>query len=178
MEWIRKEIDDVTGESIGTCDNDHFIAFIVPLVLLMLIPSLLTFVMSYKTKDVDDVYAESYWIFIMVLVQLEVTLFALPMVAILRNSSSNDAKSIGLTLLIWTFPMSTLVLIIGPKVGAFYRAKWGMSSETQGPKRGERASGGVRISGLNSGTGQHVSSEERHAAASSEISESIPSANL
>lgn len=147
LTWTREELNEDTGESIGRCDCDSLLAFGVPLVLLMLIPSILTLIMTWKTKDIDDVYCESYWIFVMIVVQLEVIVFALPMVSVLRSVSSTDATFIGLAILIWTFPMSTLLLIIGQKALAFYRAKMGID-ENRRRKRGEKIPFGVRVSGL------------------------------
>jgi hypothetical protein len=146
MVWKRDEIDSVTGESIAKCESDHFVAFITPLVILMLLPSLLTAFMAWKTKDVDGSYSESYWISIMIVVQLEVILIALPMISLLRDISSN-ARYVGFVFLIWTFPMSTLLLIFGPKVVAHYQATHGNGDVRQRSKRGEVGQG-VRVSGL------------------------------
>ena len=70
--WERTEIDPVTGESIGRCRGDHTAAFLVPVGIICVIPTVLTGVMAWKTSDVDDVYSESKWIFTLILVQLQV----------------------------------------------------------------------------------------------------------
>jgi hypothetical protein len=145
MTWKRVETDSVTGESIAECQSDHFAAFMIPLVLLMLLPSLLTAVMAWKTKDIDGAYSESYWICIMNVVQLEVILFAVPMIILLRDVST-DARYIGFIFLIWTFPMSTLLLIFAPKVVAHYQATHGNGDVQRKSMRGEVQ--GVRVSGL------------------------------
>jgi hypothetical protein len=145
MTWKRVEIDSVTGESIGECQSDHFAGFIIPLVVLMLLPSLLTAVMAWKTKDIDGSYSESYWICIMNVVQLEIILVAVPMIIVLRDVST-DARYIGFILLIWTFPMSTLLLIFVPKVVAHYEATHGSGDVQHKSKRGEVQ--GIRVSGL------------------------------
>ena len=97
-------------------------AFLAPLIVVMLIPTLLTELMAWKTRDIEEEYAESRWIFIMILVQFEVIIFAVPMIVLLRDVST-DARYIGYVFLIWTFPMSAIVLIIGPKVLAFLGMK-------------------------------------------------------
>ena len=81
----------------------------------------------------------------MVLVQCEVILFAAPMFALLRDVST-DGRYVGFVLLIWTFPMSTLGLIIGPKIGAFRRARRGNVPDRR-KKRGS-SSGKVHVSGV------------------------------
>lgn len=145
MTWERSETDSVTGESTAKCQSDHFAAFMVPLVFLMLLPSLLTTVMAWKTKDIDGSYSESYWILIMNIVQLEIILVAVPMIILLRDVS-RDARYIGFILLVWTFPMSTLLLIFVPKVIAHYQATHGSGDVQRKSKRGEVQ--GIRVSGL------------------------------
>jgi hypothetical protein len=57
LTWMqpgREETNALSGESIGECSTDHMVAFLVPLVVLMLIPTVLTGFMAWKTKDVDD----------------------------------------------------------------------------------------------------------------------------
>jgi gamma-aminobutyric acid type B receptor len=72
LEWERVEVDKATGDSIGECTSENMKAFVVPLALVMLVPMVLTGVMAWKTKDVDGAYAESWWIFVLFLVQLQV----------------------------------------------------------------------------------------------------------
>ena len=72
--WERVEIDNVSGETIGRCRGDHTAAFLVPVGIICIIPTILTAIMAWKTNDVDDVYSESKWIFTLILVQLQVCL--------------------------------------------------------------------------------------------------------
>lgn len=76
MQWRRVQVNSETGETIGRCDSEHFAAFLIPLVLIMIIPTVLTMIMAWKTKDIDGSYSESYWISVMVIVQLEVIFIA------------------------------------------------------------------------------------------------------
>ena len=75
------------------------------------------------------------------LVQVEVMLVSVPVISILRDSST-DGRYIGFAVMLWVFPMSTLVLIMVPKVLAFYRGP-----EEHKRKRGELK--GVQVTGLN-----------------------------
>lgn len=50
LEWVRVELDDVTGESIGQCDSDTMVYYIIALGVVMIIPSALTAIMAFKTK--------------------------------------------------------------------------------------------------------------------------------
>jgi hypothetical protein len=85
LHWDRIEINSLTGESIGRCQNDHFGAFLWPLVTLMLVPTIMTAIMAWKTNDVDSEFAESYWIFILIIVQIEVIVLGVPVVILLRD---------------------------------------------------------------------------------------------
>jgi hypothetical protein len=61
--WDRVEINDATGESIGECTcSTNFTPFVIPLIILVVIPAFSTAFMAWKTIDVDDQYAESKWI--------------------------------------------------------------------------------------------------------------------
>jgi gamma-aminobutyric acid type B receptor len=146
MHWVREETNEVTGESIGQCQSNNMVAYVIPLVIVMLIPTALTAYMAWRTKDVDEEFSETHWIFIMVLVQCEVILFAVPMISLLRDVST-DGRYIGFVLMMWTFPMSTLLLIVGPKVLAFRRARAESSGGRKQQKRG-RSLGVVHVSGL------------------------------
>lgn len=140
--WTRVEIDDVTGESIGQCNSEHFAAYIIPLIILMMIPTCLTAMMAWKTMDVDEAYAESKWIFSMILVQLEIVVVAVPVIFILRDVST-DGRYLGFMFLLWIFPMSTLLFIFLPKYLAYRNYKPGGQGKTA--KRGQR--NGVVVSG-------------------------------
>lgn len=140
FKWERTEIDDLTGESIGRCKGEHTAAFLVPVGIICLIPTLLTCIMAWKTSDVDDLYSESKWIFTLVLVQLQVIVVGAPVVAILQDVSTNG-RYIGLILIIWTFPMSSMGLIMAPKMMAVRRAISGTGNH--GTTRGSRGQGSV-----------------------------------
>lgn len=141
IQWIRLEIDADSGASIGRCECDHAAAFSTILIILMVIPTLLTEVMAWKTRDIDGAYAEGWYIFVLILVQLEVLIVAVPVVVILSDVST-DGRYFGMTLLVWLLPLSTLLLIMGPKVHAVHFRK---ENDRSSIKRGQRT--GVRVSG-------------------------------
>lgn len=72
LEWERVLIDSDTGESIGRCTSDSFGAFIWTLAILMFIPMVLTGMMAWKTHDVDAIYSDTFWIGVLIVVQIEV----------------------------------------------------------------------------------------------------------
>jgi len=109
LTWVRVEVDNITLESIGECTSDHYGAFVAPLAVLIVISMGVTGYFAWKTKDVDNAYTESRWIFILFLVQLEVIVIATPIV---------------------------VLLIILPKYTAYRRAIRGVDKEVQ-LKRGQ-----------------------------------------
>ena len=66
----------------------------------MVVPTLLTFLMAYKTKDVSDAFSsEAKWIWFLIIVQLEVVIVATPTVILLRDVST-DGCYLGLTFIL------------------------------------------------------------------------------
>lgn len=59
---------------------------------------------------------------------------------------STDGKFIGLVLLLWSMPVSTILLIMLPKIVTHYKVEHGI--RTDHSVRGSR--GGGRVSGMNS----------------------------
>lgn len=181
--WTRVEINDVTGESIGECSCERFAAYIVPLLILMLIPTVLTALMAWKTMDVDEAYAESRWIFTLILVQLEVVVIAVPLVFILRDVSTGG-RYLGSMFMLWVFPMSTLILIFLPKYAAYRKTLDNNARSVRGQRTGGVAVSGVALSipkesyisnkgGTNSGTSSSVPTHSTsEASIPQEVSES------
>lgn len=146
--WERIEIDSLSGESIGQCKGDTTIYFLIPVLVLALIPTLLTCVMAHKTSDVDDLYSESKWIFTLVCVQVQVIVVGLPVVALLQDVST-DGRYIGTALLVWTMPMTTMILIMGPKMLAVRKARRNRNN-VQGSTSKRGSSEGTRVTGITS----------------------------
>ena len=96
----------------------------------MLVPSFLTGFMAWKVRDVDATYAETYWILVTAVVQLEVIIVAIPMIFILRDVTV-DGRYVGLVFLTWILPMSALGFIIGPKIRALRRHQLGSNEAKQ-----------------------------------------------
>ena len=69
----------------------------------------------------------------------------LPVIAILQDVST-DGRYIGQALIVWTYPMTTMSLIMGPKMWAVRRAQLNGGRESSTHQRG--SSQGVRVTGL------------------------------
>ena len=70
-QWERVELDE-TGESMGSCVGENEFKLLVPIGILVMVPTILTGIMAYKTIDVDATYSEAKWIFSLMLVQCQV----------------------------------------------------------------------------------------------------------
>lgn len=156
MQWTYVTVDEETGEILGTCLTDKANVFLPPLVFITFVPAVLTQLMAWKTKDVDQAYSESFWILIMILVQAEVIVIAVPMVILLKDVSV-DGKYIGTTAMTWVFAASPLFLVLGPKFLAHRRAISGTSARET--KRGIGGTGAVNVSGLNAAKNSDPSPE-------------------
>jgi hypothetical protein len=152
LQWDRRIIDEDSGESFGTCRSDSLAYFAPPELILLIAPAAMTGWMAWKTKDVDDLYTESWYIFVMISLQVEIAIVAAPVIAILEDVST-DGQYLGLSAMLTLFPMSTLLFIFGPKVLADYKERMGGIDRTKS-KRGERH--GVVVTGMAgaSGNGQ------------------------
>jgi hypothetical protein len=151
MAYKTSDVDDMyrsTGNLWCYCGNDKAIISFPSLVCSHLITS------------------ESKWIFTLVLVQIQVSawvqgpssaqpmelslcfkkviLVGLPVVGILQTVST-DGRYVGQVLLIWTIPITTIGLIMGPKIVAVRKSRLGCEDRSKS-KRG--SSEGLRVTGL------------------------------
>jgi hypothetical protein len=94
-------------------------------------------------------------------------------VIVLLQDVSSTARYIGLSLLVWTFPMSVMGLIMAPKMATLRQEKLCGMNKT---KRGSAE--GVRVTGLNSPSGQPPSIEAQGQSSNTTASASATSANL
>ena len=137
LEWER-ELDLDTGESHGECQSDNSSTFFGTLGGLMATSTLLTAYMAWKTADVDRRFSESSWILYTIVLQCQVLIVGVPILIVLENEQATDATYLGRILLIWTVPVSTVLMIFGPKIKGI------LFGSSEMPKRG--SIGQVRVS--------------------------------
>eukprot|EP00549_Striatella_unipunctata_P025640 CAMPEP_0118723420 /NCGR_PEP_ID=MMETSP0800-20121206/31993_1 /TAXON_ID=210618 ORGANISM="Striatella unipunctata, Strain CCMP2910" /NCGR_SAMPLE_ID=MMETSP0800 /ASSEMBLY_ACC=CAM_ASM_000638 /LENGTH=254 /DNA_ID=CAMNT_0006631843 /DNA_START=277 /DNA_END=1038 /DNA_ORIENTATION=+ len=162
--WKRKVIDQETGESYGQCESTHKEIFMGPLVALMTISTGACAFMACKTKDVDDRFSESNWIFYTIFTQIQVLLVGIPLLFVLGNASA-DATYLGRGLLVFVVVFTVLILMVGPKVMRKFRgdkdgsrsvvtphssAEQGRSTRGRSFQRGSISRGSVKITGIHS----------------------------
>jgi len=116
LRWDREVIDDYFGETLGMCNGEHWLAFAVPLIVIMISVTLLAGWLSWLTKDISDELSETKWIFYAIFTQFQVWLVGLPVLALVKLDISVNAAYLVSVLVIWTFSVSMVILIIGPRV--------------------------------------------------------------
>ncbi|CAB9524896.1 Gamma-aminobutyric acid (GABA) B receptor [Seminavis robusta] len=112
--WWRIVIDDVTGESVGACVSQSPTMFYVPIYVLQLITVTAACIMACKTVSLDGMYSDSKWVLAFIFAQTLVLLVGAPVVYIL-NEINPSARYIGLSLLTFSFPVSSSGLMVLPK---------------------------------------------------------------
>jgi gamma-aminobutyric acid type B receptor len=144
LQYVRTEIDAETGESIGQCESEHMMGWVLPMIVQLIVPSILTCYMAFRTIDVDESFSEAKWIFIMIVVQLEAVLMAIPVLILLRDVNS-DGHYVSVVTLVWAFPVSSLLFLFVPKAIAHRESILGHEG---GSKRGSNVSSGIKVTGV------------------------------
>ena len=121
LEYRRVEIDEETGESAGSCTGDNIVFWFATMVVVFGIATIMTTYIAWMTKDVDETYAESWWILTAICTQIQVMVVCIPTLFLL-NGQSSSARHIGLTLMLFTASMSITGLVMTPKFYAAYFA--------------------------------------------------------
>jgi len=144
--WMRKVVEESTGESIGMCyhgkDGTMIVIQFVGL-LLVFVPVVLTGYMAWRTRDVDSLYSESYYIFWLITGQFEIVLLFSPILYTLKNDP--NGLFIAVSIIYWAIADSTLAIIMLPKI---LRVHWPKIMTPVERTRG--TSNGVVVSGVNS----------------------------
>jgi len=146
LEWKRVVLDPMSGESVGKCSGNFAPAF--ALFLICVIPCIATCFTAYRAKDIEDTYAESKWIFVLVLVQIQMVISAAPTVVLLgRENVSSSARYLGLTIFFYSYSMTTLTLVMVPKMVAHYNV---VNGKNKSPvvRGGGNNKGVVHVTGL------------------------------
>ena len=143
FEWVRVEINASSAETMGKCQGIRSVAYFTPVFVLTVIPVLMTAVMAWRTRDIDSMYSESGWIFCLIAIQLQVLVVVIPVIIIMEGKATN-ARYLGHVSIFFLYPMSTVGLIVGPKIYALHF----QPKATRGSHGGSGRSS-VRVSGVN-----------------------------
>merc|ERR1712008_461252 len=113
LNWVREEINSVTGETYGRCNSNNSLPFATTAISLVAGAILSAGFMAWKTKDVNERFAEGKWMFCTIFTHIQLLALGIPILLILDKDSA-EATYIGRTLLILFVVGSTVAFMIGP----------------------------------------------------------------
>ena len=139
--WERVVIAEIPPESYGKCTSQNFWAWFGPLIGLLFFAEGLTMYFAWKTADIPDDFRDSGAVMYASFAQMQSWAFGIPMLTVLGNSSS-EATYFGRICLIWIFSVSSVVVVVGPKLISAIRIR-------RNPALGQKKDR-VRVSGISS----------------------------
>ena len=117
-QWDRDIVNEVTGESYGKCSAKGPVSLIMVMMCIAFLQMILALVAAWRTRDVEDSFSESSWIFGLTFFNVQLWLILSPMLWVLT-----DVNTLGhylcMTLLVWSFSMASVLMIMAPKVLAY-----------------------------------------------------------
>jgi 7 transmembrane sweet-taste receptor of 3 GCPR len=136
--WERVVMVEIPAETYGQCQSRHFWAWFGPLISLLFFAETLTMYFAWKTNDLPDDFRDSGAVLYASFAQMQSWAFGVPMLAVL-GSTSAEATYFGRICLIWIFAVSSVVVVVGPKLAKAIQVR-------RNPNFGQRDR--VRVSGL------------------------------
>lgn len=113
--WVREVIKEVPVETYGSCTSEHVWAWFGPLAGIIFVSEILTMFFAWKTADIPEDFRDSEAVMYACFAQIQAWAVGLPMLAVLGTSSA-DATYFGRIFLIWIFSVSSVVVVVGPKI--------------------------------------------------------------
>jgi hypothetical protein len=120
--WERNLIKEMPPESYGKCTSRNLWAWFGPLIGLLFFAEGLTMYFAWKTADIPDDFRDSGAVMYASFAQMQSWSFGIPMLAVL-GSSSSEATYFGRICLIWIFSVSSVVVVVGPKLISAFRIR-------------------------------------------------------
>jgi len=134
-------------ETYGQCKSVQYgmLPFIIPLACLFAIVIVLTAVISYRLRDVQEDLAECRWIFYGILCHIQTWAIGIP-ILVITDSVSKDGFYVMMSALAFIFSTSLVSLVIWPKIYTVCSKRAGSSQYAHA--RISVQGGGTRISGM------------------------------
>jgi 7 transmembrane sweet-taste receptor of 3 GCPR len=122
--WKRRAIQEVPPVSFGQCESKHTYIWFASLAGILFLAEGLTLYLAWKTSNVpdDDKFNDSSAVLYGSLAQLQSWSFGVPMLVVIGHTSS-VATYFGRICIIWIFAVSSLVVVVGPKLISAYRIR-------------------------------------------------------
>lgn len=113
--WNRAIINEFPAETYGQCECSYFWVFFAPLMAIIILAEVLTAFFAWKTSDVPEDFRDSTAVLYAILTQLQAWVIGVPILAVLGTSSAN-ATYFGRVLLIWIFSISSVGIVVAPRL--------------------------------------------------------------
>ena len=117
--WNRELIHEMPSETYGECTcrdgNAHFWYYFGPLMTLLIVSEIATIFFAYKTSDVPEDFRDTNAIYYAIVTQLQAWFIGIPILAVL-GTTNVDATYFGRVLLIWIFSISSVAIVVCPKI--------------------------------------------------------------
>jgi len=160
--WERKFVTHYPPETYGKCYSPNFIAFSFTLALILMICTILTGFIVWKTRDISQDLSDTSTVIYLIITQLQAWFVGLPILAAIGDASV-DSVYLGRILLIWVFAMAPLLIVLLPRITTTMRAR--MHPEVN--KRKNR--GSIHISGLAASTISAATAHQRNSTTTASI---------
>ena len=153
LTWHRVKINGDPLETYGQCESINYgvIPFIIPLGFLFAVIIVMTAVIAWKLKDVQDDLAESKWIFFGIFTHIQTWLIGIPIIVITTNVSRN-ASYIMYAALTFIFSSTLVGLVIWPKIYVQVRDRYFGGPPKKSVTLSVQTKGMTRVSGLHTGS--------------------------
>ena len=165
--WQRELIQIAPVETYGQCISEYQWIWFGPLAGLIFVSELLTMFFAWKTADIPEDFRDSEAVMYACFAQIQAWAVGIPMLAVLGTSSA-DATYFGRIFLVWIFSVSSVVVVVGPKLFKAIKIR-------RNPQIG-RTGGRVSVTGLyQPGTGTTGNTNSCYGSQSvSKLTESTP----
>ena len=120
--WKRSVIQQIPPISYGKCTCQYFWVWFGPLIGLLFFAEGLTMYFAWKTNDLPDDFRDSGAVMYASFAQMQSWAFGVPVLSVL-GSSSSEATYFGRICLIWIFAVSSVVVVVGPKLVTAFRTR-------------------------------------------------------
>jgi len=116
--WQREVLswdnNDYPTKSIGVCESEHALRYIIPLVVADAIMLLFALYLGFRTRNISTKYQEGTWITASVLSSLQILMLAAPILLIVENDTT--ASYFIKVVVVFLFCSTVTMLIFFPKM--------------------------------------------------------------
>jgi len=130
--------------TLGRCTSEHFSAYFIPLVVVIMVATALAVFFAVKIIDVADALSDSKAISYAFMTHLQAWFVGISFLVALHSDDSTDATYLSRVLMIFVFSVTTICIVTFPKL---YRVAFNKNSGDAPKSRVHITTDSMRISG-------------------------------